>query len=327
MEPFNELMHLYYILKEKERDVMKITLKRTLAMGLMAIMFALTFFPANVAFAAPKKMSLEDFYYYLPDGSDWSFMEVEDEGPRMELLGEDCKTKRGIKVGDKASKVTSKYGKTTKKKVSNKDSFTKFMSYYSEYYEKDTSKWKYYLEYTYKKGTKNSRTLRFYLNAKNKVVDVLYIHRINYFKLNKKSIDIDLKFVAPKGKKITTKKIGGKKVQILPNGTKIKYNNKKVPKDSWGYNYGLMFDIKQINNKGKEIGKLDYPITIGFIKNNSVFDELLEREMNSVSAKDGAYKGDLDMNKLGKYKYFKMTIYDNDWEDGFDKPVTRYFKY
>ena len=63
------------------------------------------------------------------------------------------------------------------------------------------------------------------------------------------------------------------------------------------------------------------------IKNNILFEEFLGQQMNSVSAKDGAYKGDLDMNKLGKYKYFKMTIYDNDWEDGFDKPVTRYFKY
>lgn len=25
---------------------------------------------------------MEDFYYYLPDASDWSFMEVEDEGPK-----------------------------------------------------------------------------------------------------------------------------------------------------------------------------------------------------------------------------------------------------
>ena len=306
---------------------MKITLKRVLAMGLMAVMFALAFFPTDVAFAAVQKMKYEDFFYYLPDGSDWSFMEVEDEGPRMQLLSEGCKTRRGIKVGDKASKVISKYGKVTKKKVNNKDNFTKFMSYYSGYYNVDASNWKYFLEYTYKKGTKNSRTLRFYLNAKNKVVDVLYIHRINYFKLTKKSVDIDLKFVAPKGKKITTKKIGGKKVQILPVGTEMKYNDKKVTKDNWGYNYGLMFDISQINNKGKEIGNLEMPITIGQIDNNIVFDEFLEKQVDSVSAKDGAYKGKLDMDKLGKYKYFTMTIYDNDWEDGFDKPVTRYFKY
>ena len=306
---------------------MKMTVKRTIIWGLMAIMFALTIIPSKVAFAEPKKMEYEDFFYYLPDGSDWSFMEVEDEGPRMQLLGEGCKTKRGIKVGDKASKVISKYGKADKKKVNNKDSFTKFMSYYSDYYEKDTSKWKYFLEYTYKKGTKNSRTLRFYLNAKNKVVDVLYIHRIKYFKLNTKSVNIDLKFEAPEGQKITTKKIGGKKVQILPEGTIMKYNDKKVAKDSWGYNYGLMFDISQINNKGKEIGNLDIPITIGNIDNNIVFEELLAKEMNSVSAKDGAYKGDLDMSKLGKYKYFKLTIYDNNWEDGFDKPLTKYFKY
>lgn len=292
-------------------------------MGLMAALLVTAVVPAQIAFAAPAQMTLDDFYYYLSDGSDWSFMEVEDEGPRMELLGEGCKTKRGIKVGDKASTVISKYGKVAKKKVNNKDSFTKFMSYYSEYYEINTSKWKYYLEYTFKKGTKNSRTLRFYLNAKNKVVDVLYIHRIKFFKINKKGIDIDLKFVAPKGEKITTKKIAGKKVQFLPYGTTMKYDKKKVPKDSWG----LMFDISQINNKGKEIGNVDYPITIGFINNNIVFEEFLEKEMNSVSAKDGAYKGDLNMSKLGKYKYFKMAIYDNNWEDGFDKPAIRYFKY
>lgn len=295
--------------------------------GLMAILFVMAVIPAQSVMGAPKAMELKDFYYYLSDGSEWNFMEVEDEGPRMATLDEGCKTYRGIKVGDKASKVISKYGKVTKKKFNNNDSFNKFVKLYKNYYGVDTTDWKYYLEYTFKKGTKNSRTLRFYLNAKNKVVDVVYIHRIKYFKLNKKTIDIDLKFVAPKGEKVTTKKISGKKVQLLPTGTKIKYNDKKVPKDAWGYNFGLMFDISQINNKGKEIGNLDYPITIGFIKNNIVFDELLEREMNSVSAKDGAYKGDLNMSKLGKYKYFKMTIYDNDWEDGFDKPVTRYFKY
>ena len=69
------------------------------------------------------------------------------------------------------------------------------------------------------------------------------------------------------------------------------------------------------------------PINIGRIDNGVNLGDFLSKEMIKINPKTGDYISYLDANKLGKYKYFKMTIYDNNWENGFDKPVTRYFKY
>lgn len=291
----------------------------------LALLFSV--FQSQKAVAAPAKMQLKDFYYYLSTGDEWSFMEVEDENGRIAQLHKGEKTYRGVKIGDKASKVTKLYGKQTKKKFDYKDSFHKFVKYYGDNYYLDTTNWAYYYDYTYKKGNNNSRTLRFYLNKKNKVVDVVYIHRIKRFKINDKNVDIDFKFRAPKGKQITTKNISGKKVQILPKGTTIGYNSKKLEKDFLGYPTGIMLLPFQINNKGQVIAIPEIPITIGKVKAETTVGDLLEREMDKVNAKTGAYEGNLDPDKLGKYRYFELILQDSNEEDGYDKPVTVYFKY
>ena len=93
-----------------------------------------------------------------------------------------------------------------------KESFSKYIKQYAFQYGANTSGWKKYLEYSYKKNTKNERRLRFYLNKNDKVTAIVYIYKHNKFKLSGKIVDIGFSFQAPSGKKITTKKVGGKTV-------------------------------------------------------------------------------------------------------------------
>ncbi len=278
--------------------------------------------------AAPKKMAKTDFHYYLSTGDTWSFMEMdqEDGSGRISGMSKGEKTYRGIKLGDSASLVMKKYGKTTKKKFNNSDKFNKFIKYYSGYYNLDITGWKYYLEYTYKKGTKNDRRLRFYLNKKNKVVDIIYTHNIKAFKLTKKSVDIDFAFEAPEGTEVTTKKINGKQVSILPEGTSITYNADKILKDDLGYAWGLQVQVNQINTKGKICGWTDYPIGISNLKAGTTISEIIAG-MSKINPKNHQYLGTLDSAKLGNYRYFELIIYDNEFLDGYDKPAVYYFKY
>lgn len=72
-------------------------------------------------------------------------------------------------------------------------------------------------------------------SKKNKVVAIVYTKNLDQFYEypNKEATAPKLTFQAPKGEKITTKKINGKKVYLLPRGTKIKKQVIPIMQAGW----------------------------------------------------------------------------------------------
>ena len=149
---------------------------KTMIAGILALAVVVTAIPAQTVSAKAAAMSEKDFYY-TSYGEEMCFMDMDDDmsGRISFLTSKTEKTYRGIKVGSKLSAVKSKYGSATKQKFSTKDSFDKYIKQYYPRYGISISKWKSYVEYTYKKGTKADRRLRFYLDKNDKVTATVYI--------------------------------------------------------------------------------------------------------------------------------------------------------
>lgn len=290
--------------------------------GMLAFAMMLNVIPAQTVSAKPAKLSEKDFYYVSSDGYEMSLMEKDDPWGRVNVVGQVCKTKRGIKVGSKLSAVKSKYGDASKKKFDNKESFNKYIrQYYQQHGSNSISAWKNYVEYSYKKNTKDDRRLRFYLDKNDKVTEIVYIYRYKYFKLSNKKVNIGFSFQAPSGQKITTKTIAGKKVQILPANTKIKFKKSKVPE------FGILGSIFQYDKKGRVCGETMTSLNFGWqCTSGTKIGEILTNEMYKVNPNTHAYKGRLNVNKLGSYNYFEFKIYDVDYKGGYDRPTVYYFK-
>ena len=300
---------------------MKKGMRRFLA-GMLALAVMLTAIPAQTVSAKPAKLSENDFYY-ISQGYEMSLMEKDDEWGRVSALtSKDEKTRRGIKVGSKLSAVKSKYGNASKKKFDNKESFNRYIrQYYQRHGIYSISTWKNYVEYSYKKNTKNDRRFRFYLDKNDKVAAIVYIYKCKNFKLSNKKVNIGFSFQAPSGKKITTKTIAGKKVQVLPANTKIKFKKSKVPE------YGILADIYQYDKKGRICGVTMIPLEFSWkCTNGTKIGELLASEVYKVDPNTHAYKGSLNLKKLGSYNYFEFRIYDVDYKGGYDQPAVYYFK-
>lgn len=105
------------------------------------------------------------------------------------------------------------------------------------YPEVDASVWKNYLEYTYK-DKNDTYKIRFYLGKKNKVTAFFFIKNLeNILDYPNKESNPGLTFQAPNGEKITTQKINGKKVNMVPKGTTIKF--KKTNYSMFLYRYDV----------------------------------------------------------------------------------------
>ena len=212
------------------------------------------------------------------------------------------------------SYIIKNYGKTKSVKVSKKETIYKFMEYRE--CTIDLSTWKTYLEYTYKKG-KDKYFLRFYLDKKKKVTAVMYMKNKEFYKYPNKKMNPGLKFKAPKGKTITTKKINGKKVYIVPKGTKIYFKTNEMEK----YDASMIMNI--YDAYGKVAGE---SIPLYNIKKGDSLD--------LVDNVNYGFFPEYHVNtkKLGKYLYFTITCDSWDkWSSGNDKrkvaPAVYYFKF
>lgn len=279
---------------------------------MLAVMLAVILFPQNKVLAATA-INENDFIYKDKEGKQYNFIEEPWYTGKTELryiYDNDTITKRKIKIGDKSSRVLKKYGNTKKKKVKTSDKIYKSIQNDTMCCEYDISLWKTYLEYTYKKSS-NKYTLRFYLNSQNKVCTIMYIRNVNkYKKDSRKILKSGITFRAPKGKKITTKKMNGNKVYILPKGTKVILDDSKSNTKDSTLSYKLCrYNTKGIYN-GFGLGDLSYSETY-----------LLNDMISSCTTTDGKYKS-LKPNKLGKYSYFIMRI----WDSNSYRPQYIYFR-
>lgn len=140
---------------------MKKFMKQWMTLAL-AVMMLVTAVPMGNVEAKAKKLGKKDFEYTFEGKKhdfvtekkqyEWSwfvFLNVP-ESKYCKDSGGTAKAKRGIKLGSTEAKVTKQYGKATKKKVSKTERLFRQIKY--EFPTWDTSTWKNYLEYTYKKG-------------------------------------------------------------------------------------------------------------------------------------------------------------------------------
>lgn len=300
-----------------------------------------TLMPAEnvqAAKTAPGKLSVEDFVKTYPSGEKSDFLEQSKDNelyysftPKFtDTKGENStlKTNRNVKLGSTEAFVKKQYGNAAKVKAGKKDKFYKLVKY--EYPAVDISIWKNYLEYTYKNGSDNY-IIRFYLNKKNKVVAIVYTKNLDQFYEypNKEATAPKLTFQAPKGKKITTKKINGKKVYMLPRGTKIKKTGDSNYA-SWLGLYDENGDLMARSADGVyyDLGDdlrlpflVDYESWADKKKNHD-----LESVINATLSNQGENEEDLlNFDNLGEYLFFNIEFFA--WEEGLGAPKNYYFKF
>lgn len=216
---------------------------------------------------------------------------------------------RGIKFGNKASKVMKKFGKTSAVKCKQKEKLYKYVKYNMAVV--DTSEWDSYLEYTYKQG-KNKYQIRFYMNKKNRLVAVAYIKNLKkFYNEPNKQAKSGLSFVAPEGKTITTKTIGGKKVYILPKGTTFAFDESKI---NYEY-YDGSVEQYDVYGQMRAYTGLNGP----FVEDETIDDWIVQCYVEKTGKP-------LKMNKLGKYRYFTMCFHAYDKNDKKLAPEIFYFR-
>ena len=239
--------------------------------------------------------------------------------------GKFLKTNRNVKIGSTDSYVKKQYGKTAKIRVNTKERFYKCMKYNS--YATDTSAWKSYLEYNYKKGS-DKYIIRFYLDKKSKVTAIVYIKNLNkFYNYPNKELKPGLTFQETKGKKVVTKTINGKKTYIIPRGTKIKFKKGTMSKSEFSnVNYYItMYDVY-----GKRMGSYDgdcFWKDGHLIKQGESFD--IETQMNGRMYNDGKQ---INIKKPGKYLYFSLACLETKVNETnqlvhIKSPAVYYFKF
>ncbi len=292
----------------------------------------------------PAKLGAKDFVYTYGGRKEDAIKGLKsfDQGQGAYLLeskitdtknvkssGKSLKTNRNVKEGSTESYVIKQYGKTSKVKVKQSERFYKCIKYNAPGI--DTSAWKNYLEYTYKKGSDKYR-LRFYLDKKNKVTAIVYILNFTkFYNYPNKELNMGLTFQAPKGKKVTTKTINGKKTYIIPQGTKIKFKKGAMSKSEFSkVNYYIsMYDVY-----GKVMGGYDGDNLWQdghFIQQGESFDigALMDGRMYTS---DGTYKK-INMKKPGKYLYFSLACMETKMDSKLNQivhnkaPAIYYFKF
>lgn len=165
----------------KEKNVLK-NWKQHIAVILM-LTILVTLIPVGIVQAKsknPAKLGAKDFVFTyggkkedaikglksVEQGNGAYWLEGKVIGTKnVKGNGKSLKTKRNVKIGSTESYVKKKYGKTSKVKVKQNEKLYKCIKYND--CGKDTSAWKNYLEYIYKKGSDKYR-LRFYLDKKTR---------------------------------------------------------------------------------------------------------------------------------------------------------------
>lgn len=318
---------------------MKNKLRRVLTTILTVVIMVVSMGSAEVKSATPKKLGKSDFVYTCSgkktdflkfskdhDYSYYVYASLTAQGNQCKGSIKDFKTKRKVKEGSTLAFVKKKYGNQKLKKIKSTTGFYKGVKYDAP--QLDISSWKNYLTYSYKSG-KNTYNLIFCFNKKNKVVGILYLKNEKQLKkYPNKEVNIGLKFKAPKGKKVTTKKIGGKKVYLLPKGTTVNYDEKY--KDKNGYcectytQYDIYGNVKAWTDGayGLPSGKLED----GSLKYCYLWD--YEKQVPIYKDKEANELQFINMNKLGKYRYFTLYIYQFDSGNKEElAPQIIYFKY
>lgn len=288
--------------------------------AILALALLVTLMPAETiqaANAAPAKLSAKDFivtddkgtqdFLEQTQGDEWAYAWVYKKTATKGQIRTD-KTNRNVKLGSTASFVKKQYGKTAKAKVDKTDRIYKTVQY--EYPEIDVSVWKSYLEYTYKAGI-NTYKLRFYLGKNNKVTAMFYIKNLKMiYKYPNKEANPELTFQAPAGKSITTKKINGKTVYMVPRGTRIQVA-KSMDTAAYIYRYDTYGNISDetIPDYLAECLAWDNMSGVGdtMVAPGKSYD--LETVINAGLSLWGTYKENmLDFDNLGKYLYFVLYV-------------------
>lgn len=144
---------------------------------------------------------------------------------------------------------------------------------------------------------------------------IAYIKNLNqFYDYPNKEINPGLVFKAPRGKAVSTKQIDGKKVYMLPKGTKICFN--KPIKST------IILELYDPNGKCIA-GVPGYGFGLG-LKHRKDYDLEKQIDKKLMSAKD--YTKKFNTRKLGKYLYFILRVmppYDSDTT----APAHYYFKF
>lgn len=318
---------------------MKNKLKRILTAVLAVMVMVVSMGSAEVNAATPAKLGKSDFVYSY-SGKKTDFLKFSKEGEwayyvyaSLTSRGNECKgkikdftTKRKVKDGSSLAFVKKKYGNQKLKKIKSTTGFYKGVKYDEP--QLDISSWKNYLAYSYKSG-KDTYKLIFCFNKKNKVAGIIYLKNAkNLRKYPNKEINVGLRFKAPEGKKVTTKKIGGKKVYLLPKGTTVYYDKKYADEKSLCDCFYTQYDIyggtKALSETdGLPSGKLKD----GGIKYCYLWDS--KKDTPKYKDKKNYELQYINMNKLGKYRYFTLYIFQVcASEDGKEyAPQIIYFKF
>ncbi len=312
--------------------------KQKIAAVLVPVIFA-TLIPAGNVQAKskdPAKLGAKDFVY-AENGKKRDFLEQSKDGETWWVFccvdadirhdkkhkAEKWTTNRKVKLGSTGSYVKRQYGKTARKKVKKTEDFYKAVKY--EVLTADISVWKSYLEYNYKDGS-DRYMMRFYLDKKNKVTAIAFIKNLNKYKnYPNKEVDPGLTFQPPKGEKVTTEIINGKKVFMIPRGSKVKLKRMETSAQLTMYDvYGKI--KRQTFVTSLRCGNVNGNDSV---QNGKSYD--FEEVVNATIA---SYGQKLNFNKLGKYLYF--TLWMNGKESYNSKtgqyeyktaPIVYYFKF
>lgn len=152
------------------------------------------------------------------------------------------KMKSGVKLGDSSKKVMKTYGKAKLNNVAKNDPFIRCINYNIPCL--DTTKYKTCMQYSCGKYM-----LRFYFNSKKNLVCTCLIKDPKKYVVNK-PIDLGITFKAPSGTKVTTQKMCGKTVYILPKGTVISGNIYEWAMQQYGKD-GLQTAASQLEDGNK----------------------------------------------------------------------------
>ena len=221
--------------------------------------------------------------------------------------GQTIVTYRNIVMGDSLAKVQKAYGKAKKHKFINTESTYIREQDHNPAYHLHT--WKYYLEYRYTTEFKDKICLRFYFNNKDRVCAIgaqpVKLDRLYSKVFFKSGIEIKV----PEGKKLTTKKIDGKKVYMIPADSTIifhKENSNVRNIQAAPYDDDLIEIQSSVYDKDNyAFAHVDYQNLIYFnIKFNETYKvkDLFGKMCRSDKDEKISYK------KFGDYKFIVMKV-------------------
>ncbi|MCI5856812.1 MAG: hypothetical protein MR016_05530 [Agathobacter sp.] len=202
---------------------------------------------------------------------------------------------KNIHIGSTYSEVKKAFGKTKKREIDMTEPITAEMQISRPYL--NLKNWSYYLNYKCADEYGKNHYLKIYFDADDKI-DCMIFHseETAYVDELYKS---NYKFIAPKGKKITTKEIDGKTVYMLPKGTKIKFNSKDKK--------NVSTHVGMYDDKNRQIAFTYYEENI--FKNKTTYKaSALIKNLKSPNPNDIFNPNLVDYKELGDYKYFALEL-------------------